>query len=417
MHIKTYREAKQYLESLIPDPEERRKGNLRLERIRHLLELLGNPQNRFKSIHIGGTSGKGSTAFLISSLLVSAGYKVGLHLSPHLQVITERMQVNNRFINVKDFVKLVNDIQPLVDRVEREGRFGRPSYFEVLVALSFQYFAIKKVDIAVIEVGLGGTFDATNVIHPLVAVITNVSLDHTDILGDTIEKIAQDKAGIIKEGIEVVTGASQMNVIEIIEKRCKEKGAQLTKMKISGLFQEQNAALAIAAVKKLEKQRFFVSHEVIKKILHEATFAGRLEIVRKDPLTIVDGAHNPAKMQALVGSLKVLFPKKKFISIIAFKKGKDIKAMLQELLPITSKFVLTRFHSATDTGPDVSMPLDQITRVLSSIAPNTPYHVQEKITKLPTRPTLITGSLYLVGELRNRWYPWRKVLENRTWYV
>lgn len=417
MEIDTYGKAKRYLESLIPDPEARRQGNMRLDRIRHLLAFLGNPQNQFKSVHIGGTSGKGSTAYLISSFLARAGYKVGLHLSPHLQVITERMQINNRFISENDFDRLVNEIQPLVDRVGREGGFGNPSYFEVLVALSFHYFAIKKVDIAVIEVGLGGTLDATNVIHPLVAVITNVDLDHTEILGSTVEKIASDKAGIIKGRIDVVTGATQPGVLEIIEQRCKQKHAKLTKLALSGLFQEQNTELALAVIKTLEKHGFFVSDEIIKKTLREATFAGRLEIVKKDPLTILDGAHNPTKMQALVKALQQLFPKAKFTSIVGFKKGKDAESMIKELLPVTSKFVLTRFHLTTDTGGDMSVDPKKIAEMVRDMRSSTPYIIQEQEAILPSSKTLFTGSLYLVGEFRNRWYPWQKVLENRTWYV
>ena len=415
MYIKTYQQAQRYLESLIPDPEAKRKGNLRLERIRDLLALLRNPEKKYKSVHIGGTSGKGSTAYFVSALLINAGYKVGLHISPHLQVLTERMQVNNRFIKEEKFVSLVNDVQALVEEVEKRGVYGKPSYFEVLVALSFQYFAIEKVDIAIIEVGLGGTLDATNVTHPLVGVVTNVSLDHTQILGNTVEKIARDKAGIIKQGIEVVTSAIQPSILHIIAQRCKKMGARLTTLKPTGLFQEQNTALALAVVKKLEGQGFFVSDEAIQRTLQKARFAGRLEVMQESPLVILDGAHNPAKMKALIVSLQKLFSMMTFTSIVAFKKGKDVKTMLKELLPVTNEFIFTRFHITTDTGGDMSLNPEGIVAILREINSPIPYTIQEKVI-LPDTPTLITGSLYFVGEMRNRWYPWQAVLEKRSWY-
>ncbi len=415
MHIETYQQAQCYLESLIPDPEAKRKGNLRLERICHLLELLGNPQETLKSVHVGGTSGKGSTSYLISSFLANAGYRVGLHISPHLQVITERMQVNNQFVDEKTFCHLVENIQPFVEEVSKRGKFGRPSYFEVLVALSFQYFAQEKVDLAVIEVGLGGTFDATNVIHPLVAVITNVSLDHTELLGGTVEVIATDKAGIIKEGIEVITGATQPSVLGIIELRCKEKGAKLAKLVLAGTFQDQDAAVALEAVKKLKNHGFSIDRKVLKSTFKKVKFAGRMEIIKKHPPIILDGAHNPAKMKALVFALRKEFPYTQFISIVAFKRGKAIEEMLKELLPITKEFIITAFHAGTDSGFNMATKSGDIARILKAIAPSKPFRIEENVI-IPNEPTLITGSLYLVGEMRSRWYPWEKVLEERTWY-
>lgn len=442
--IRRYHEARKYLESLIPDEMNKRKGHLRLERISHLLSLLGNPEKTFKAIHVGGTSGKGSTAFLLSSLLSAAGYRVGLHLSPHLQVITERMQVNNRFISASRFCDLIESIKPFIERVDKEGSFGKPSYFEALVALSFQYFAMQKVDLAVIEVGLGGTLDATNVISPLVAIITNVDLDHTEILGDTVEEIAQDKAGIIKEGVKVVSGASQPSVISIIQKRCEEKQAPLMllgkevlikeenssslfsivtpkkeyrnlSLSFYGAHQKKNAALALGALEYLEEFGFFVSDEVICSTFAYLQFAGRIEIARRDPLLIFDGAHNAAKMKALVSALKAGFPKKRFTIIVGFKKGKDARSMLRILLPLSKKFVFTRFHSMTDTGKDISQDPQALTHIIDEIGQETvPREIQEEIAAFPQGDVLVTGSLYLVGELRNRFYPWEKILKART---
>ena len=190
--ILSFQQANKYLEALIPK-EFKSKEALKLERISLLLKLLGDPQNKFKSIHVGGTSGKGSTAYFLSQILVGQGYKTGLHVSPHLQTIRERMQIDGKLISEEEFVKLVNEIKPLVDKVEKDLDLGKPTYFETTVALTFDYFAKHSIDIAVIEVGLGGKLDATNVIYPLISIITNVDLDHVEFLGNTVEKIAKDK--------------------------------------------------------------------------------------------------------------------------------------------------------------------------------------------------------------------------------
>lgn len=436
--VKTYEEATRYLESLIPY------SGQKLESITYLLELLGNPQKKFKSAHVAGTSGKGSTAYLINDFLVRAGYTVGLHISPHLQVLTERMQVNNQYISERDFIGLVNNIKPLVDEVAKKG-YPRPSYFETLVAMSFCYFASKNVGIAVVEVGLGGRLDATNVLTPLVSVITNISFDHTDILGKTLEKVAREKAGIIKKGIDVVSGVTQKNVLTLIQKECDKKHALLMSLrrdivlkKISplkfsllvkgktyrnltlgllGSYQMENAALAIGAVEVLKTHTIMVNEEAIKATLLYGRFAGRLEIVQKNPLVILDGAHNPAKMKALANSLKQMMPVQKFVSIVAIKKGKDAKVILRELLPITKQFIFTIFYRTTDQGANLCQDPEVLKNILKEYSPETPSTIQREIKKLPEEATLITGSLYLVGEMRNRWYPWEKVLEKRSAFV
>ncbi len=188
----SYVEVRDWLESFIPLVYG--KSEFGLVRIENLLKKLGNPEKKFKSIHVGGTSGKGSTAFYVLRLLEFSGYKVGLHISPHLNYIGERMQINGKNISVKRLVSLVNEIKPVVDEIISKQPQITPSYFEILVAISFLYFAKEKVDLAVVEVGLGGRLDATNVLSPEVSVITNIGKDHTEILGDTVEKIAREKA-------------------------------------------------------------------------------------------------------------------------------------------------------------------------------------------------------------------------------
>lgn len=422
IHLSPTKNAVKYLESLIP--KERAKEIYKLNRIRRLLELNGNPENSFKSIHIGGTSGKGSTAYITAALLKEAGHKVGLHLSPHLEKINERMQVNGKPIEDIEFAKLVNWIKPYVKKVEKEG-LGKPTYFEVLVALSFEYFKRKKVDIAVVEVGLGGTLDATNVLKPEVAVITNVDLDHTEILGNTVEKIARDKAGIIKEGIEVVTAARQKSVLEIIKERCKEKHANLTiignhpsvpPLRPIGEHQKINAACAIAAVHRLKDLRPRIKEAHIKKALEKVVIPGRFEIIHPPrsfalgprSCVVLDGAHNPAKMKALVAALKGLYPKKKFTFIFAAKKGKDVESMLRLLAPLAETFYFTQFLATTDFGKNQSMNPKELGKIMKKINPRIPAEIKKTSRDVmgpcilgPRSYFCVTGSLYLVGEVRS----------------
>src|SRR3989338_6269163 len=206
MKIRSYEEAIRYLEGFIGKVIFKvDKATLKhydpLERMRTLLSLLDNPQNRFQSVLVGGTSGKGSTSYLISHILTTAGYKTGLTLSPHLQKVNERLQINGEQISDTKFTDLVNFITQIITQMKKMS-VGAPSYFEILIAMAFKYFADQKVDIAVVEVGMGGEFDATNTLYPLIAVLTNVGLDHTNILGNTVEKIARTKAGIIKKNQE-----------------------------------------------------------------------------------------------------------------------------------------------------------------------------------------------------------------------
>ncbi|HLD27107.1 MAG TPA: folylpolyglutamate synthase/dihydrofolate synthase family protein [Patescibacteria group bacterium] len=441
MSIHTYSDAQKYLESLIPNAQNKRYTNMRLERIEHILRLINNPHHSFQSIHVGGTSGKGSTAYLISRLLTTAGYKIGLHISPHLQTVNERMQINNQPISNQEFTDLVNWIKPYVDKVEENNLYGTPSYFEVLVALSFEYFKRKKVDLAVIEVGLGGTLDATNVINPLIAIITNVSLDHIEILGDTIEKIAEDKSGIIKNNSLVITGATQKTVIDSIKKKCFEKNASLVivdtdaryqikkstingslfdlqtnncqyhdlKLSLLGRHQVKNAICAILAVESLEKYQFTIDEKHIRRAFSTAFFAGRMEIVRHNPTIILDGAHNPAKMNALAEAMHELFHQK-VIVVIGFKQKKDSDGMISALLPIVHRFIITTFSTMTDTGKNLSTHPLKIAKIVEKHAPSLPYiHMPtataaiEYILKQsdPNDIILITGSLYLVGEIRS----------------
>ena len=467
-----YHEVRNWLESFIPYTYS--KENLGLERIRYFLKLLGNPQEKFKSIHVAGTSGKGSTAFYIAKLLQFANpapLKIGLHVSPHLSYIGERMQIftssvipakagirtldpfdntqgkqvendtEDGVIPVKRLIVLVNEIRPIVEAM-KGSKIGSPSYFEILVAASFLYFAKKKVDWAVVETGLGGRLDATNVLNPKLSVITNVGLDHTDILGKTIEKIALEKAGIIKKGTPLVTAASG-KALKVIEKVAKEKNAPLIKVDTQNLekrpkpdikdyliicrdieryidssFASSNFLLALKSVLTLG----FSPDEKSVGQVSKLVFPGRFEKIDKN--VILDAAHNVDKVKFLTKNIKVNTHSNYsnnqigIVLVVAFKKGKDWKKMVDILvknLPV-KKVIATKFWAVTDTGRFAAVEPKEIVRYLKSkwkIEVESFENSQEAVFKAintiqltnyqTTQPVLITGSLYLVGEARTLW--------------
>ena len=432
-----YYDAREWLESFIPLVYG--KEELGLERIKYFLKLLGNPENNFKSIHIAGTSGKGSTAFYCARLLRSSRFtvhgsrnlKVGLHISPHLVDIRERMQINGQLIPLAGFIRLMSRIRPIVESM-KTSKVGSPSYFEILVAASFKYFAKEKVDWAIVEVGLGGRLDATNVLRPKISVITNVGLDHTDILGKTIEKISYEKAGIIKSGVPVVTGA-RGKALGVIEKVAREKRSKVVKIdaKVDSKYPydtiRYNQDLSLLACKTLG---ISLKDDQIKRAF-SAGFAGRFEEI--DRGVIVDGAHNPDKVKALIRWIKASIVDKqslrssqaaglsrsKIVLVIAFKKGKRWKKMVDLLLanlPI-KKVIATEFQAVTDTGlfstVSAKVVADYIKLRRKGVSLTYVYsNSQEAVfkalnltsnSKVTNQLVLVTGSLYLVGEVRTMW--------------
>ena len=371
MPIKDFESARTYLESLIPKEREDYE-RIGLGRMRSLLDAIGNPQDSYPTIHVGGTAGKGSTATMIASILRSAGYRTGLHVSPHLQDIRERMQVNGKFIGEKEFVGLVLKIKKGVEEAEKESGYGRPSYFEALLALSFECFRVEKVEVAVVEVGMGGRLDGTNVISPKVVVLTNVGLDHMEVLGDSIEKIASEKAGIFKKGIDVVTGVTQPSVLKIVDDTAASLGCRVEHLdreikagkvrrseggfsfdlaiggkkhegihlSLMGLHQVGNAALAIAAALRMNDHGFSVDDNQVREALDKIVLPCRFEIVRRNPTVILDGAHNPMKMKSLVDALASNYRGRRIAFVFAVKKDKNVKEMVDLSLPDRFKVLL-----------------------------------------------------------------------------
>ncbi|MFA4844453.1 MAG: folylpolyglutamate synthase/dihydrofolate synthase family protein [Candidatus Margulisiibacteriota bacterium] len=335
--------------------------NLGLERIERLLKELGNPQLRFQSLHVAGTNGKGSTCVMIASILKESGYKVGLYTSPHLFDFRERIKINGRDISRSDFKRGLAKVEALSRSWPEQ-----PTVFEVLTAVAFWYFAEKKIDYAVVEVGLGGRLDATNVLTPLVSVITNIDLEHKAVLGNTLAKIAIEKGGIIKPRVPVITGEQKPAALKVLQYQAEKNGSVLIQVNSQGAglssgligeHQKINAACALAAVRlagiKADK-------EAILRGLARTNWPARFQVVARRPLTIVDGAHNPAGMATLVATLKAEYPDTKFTFIIGAQGDKDAAEMLRLIAPLAKKIIITRSshrQAATQLGGTEPLPL------------------------------------------------------------
>ncbi len=332
-----------------------------LERIQTLLDQLGHPEGQMKFVHIGGTNGKGSTAAMTASVLRAAGYRVGLYTSPFLNRFNERIQINGIEISDEELERLVSEVRPFADSME-----DLPSEFELITAIAFLYFSRMHCDIVVLEVGLGGEFDATNVIGcPEVAVLTSIGLDHTAVLGTTVAEIAKTKAGIIKASGDVVSYGHLPEADEQIETACAAQNARLWPVNfdllettslnleyrtfrygsMDGLripllaeYQPRNAAVAITALSVLAHKGWHITGQNIRDGLEQVQWPGRFEVLGQHPVFLLDGSHNPQGMAATICSLKELFPEQKFVFLLSIMADKDVDAMLQQLLPLAEQF-------------------------------------------------------------------------------
>ncbi len=421
-----------------------------LDRIQAMLEMLGNPHQQIRFVHIAGTNGKGSTAAMLASILKTAGFKVGLYTSPYLNSFSNRMAINGFDIEHEELVELIGRVCPVVEKVTADDRFGQPTEFEVVTLLALTYFAHKQVDIVVLEVGLGGRLDATNVVTPLLSVITNVSLDHTDVLGSTVEAVAAEKAGIIKKNIPVLTASDDQVVLETISLRASELNAPLYCMfspqngtagktnRISfyrqsfsdqgqtfnyrgynwffdnlfipllGEYQLCNAATALAALELLADQCISVDEEAIRRGLSETIWPGRLELLQQRPKLIMDGAHNPAAIKHLAEAIREYFRYHRLILIIGIMTDKDVSAMMSAILPLAEMTIFTKadLPRAADPGYLAGVALHQLDynqqkiRVIDDIG-----SALETGLKLasPKDIVLVTGSFYTVSDARTYW--------------
>jgi dihydrofolate synthase/folylpolyglutamate synthase len=411
-----------------------------LRRVEELMRSLGNPHLKAASVHIAGTKGKGSVAAMVSSVLTASGYKTGLYTSPHLIDIRERFQVDGNMISGAEFSAIIDEIKPAVDAINRRASYGQLTTFEIMTALAFVFFSRHGVDLQVVEVGLGGRLDATNVILPEVCIITPVNLDHTDVLGDTIAEIAAEKAGIIKEGIPVISAPQVDEAMQVIERKSLEHHSQLIKvgkdvtwqdagfnpaelqLKVKGRLndyrlsipllgccQMENAATAVAALEVLSEKGFNITPLAIKKGMAQVKWPGRFQVLKEKPLIIVDGAHNVLSVCELKKSLLYYYNDYfrqegvqsgiEKILVFGASADKDIKGMIAELAPLFDKIIVTR--SKHPRSMDIALLKEECNN--SGIGVESAGDVSKAI-ELAKRQALsnslicITGSLFIAGD-------------------
>jgi dihydrofolate synthase/folylpolyglutamate synthase len=440
--IKDYTSALNFLYEHIPQNMNKMfPGENGLDRVKYYMNLMGDPQDSLKVIHIAGTSGKGSTSTIISKVLTEQGFKVGLSLSPHIIDIRERFQVNDSFISEDEFYNYVKSIEPFTKKVADSG-YGALTYFEIITGLAYYIFADKKVDYAVMETGMGGLLDGTNVVSSKnkVCVINQIGLDHTKILGDTIGKIAEQKAGIIQEENTVIALWQRISARVPIEKRVQEKHALLYWIKeeaiknskididksefdfqfhgykfkklelvLHGEFQIKNCSLALAAVIIVgEKNNFHLYEDKVRSALKKVFIPGRMQVFysqKSGKSIIADGAHNPQKMSAFIKSLKELYPNEKFTFLIAIKRDKNFSKMLKYITPVAEDIVVTSFFTKNQDLMHLSTEPEKIKKELLKLnftnvtVAETPQEALESCLRNSKNKIVITGSFYLVAEL------------------
>lgn len=423
----TYREALEWIHSLL-------KFGIKpgLKRVEWLLERTGNPEKKIRSIHIAGTNGKGSTVEYIRSIMNEAGYSVGTFTSPYLISFNERVSLNRIPISDEELLHYARIVKPLVEEVALTD-LGSPTEFEVITVISLLYFADKQPDIVVYETGLGGLYDSTNVITPILSLITNIGFDHMGILGETLKEIAFQKAGIIKQDVPVITTADQTEAREVIQLKAKEMNAQnyflnrdfsiehiestnsgerfiytdtenkkSMKFNISmmGTHQIKNAGLAVAAVKNLTRvHRFEVSPSDITDGLRKANWAGRFEKVSHSPDIIIDGAHNEQGVAALKQTLNNHYGEKRIFLLFAALEDKAYATMLQDLSSVVYEACFTTFDFPRAASAEQLLresPLENSYSIPSWS--EALQHVKDQLQKEDV--LVITGSLYFISEIR-----------------
>ncbi|HXR03726.1 MAG TPA: folylpolyglutamate synthase/dihydrofolate synthase family protein [Verrucomicrobiae bacterium] len=398
-----------------------------LENTFKLASLAGNPQNRLRFIHVAGTNGKGSTCAMLESIYRAAGLRTGLFTSPHLVSLRERIQVNRRLISEGDVVRLVEELRrtgvaPVSEQKKEtaqaeqkngDRRDACPTFFEFVTVMALKFFAEQKCDLVIWETGLGGRLDATNIVTPLASVVTNIGIEHSEWLGDTFEKIAAEKAGIIKSAVPVITAARPGEGLEVIASVARGQRAPLTvvdesqvhcplldtvELPLHGAHQKLNAATAVATVRVLDRQ-FPVSDEILRRGLLKVDWPGRMQRVTttSGQTVLLDGAHNPASAEALRAALQAEFPDAKPAVIFGVFKDKDSVSMCHSLAPLAGRLLLTPVHSDRTEDP---ARLVAACREANSLSPiEVCASLAQAVERAAGEPfVVITGSLYLVGE-------------------
>jgi len=424
-------------------------SKLGLDRTEKLLEFLGNPHKKLKCIHIAGTNGKGSTSAMVSKILVEAGYKVGSYISPFIEEFEERIQINNKNISKSDLSDIITEVSKAVTKVVELG-YINPTEFEIITCASFLYFYKNNIDYAVIEVGLGGRLDSTNVITPILSIIMSISLDHTLILGDTIGKIAYEKAGIIKSGIPVVVYPQQKESYDVIEKTCGEKKCKLIKVpeesvvylgkenlqhiviasmdgeilrshksitqkiKVStlnndyiielallGKHQLLNCSVAVHAIEALIGLGVIISKDSIINGLRNVEWPARLEVMNERPLVVIDGAHNIDGIKKVTESIDMYFNYDKIILVLGILSDKQVEEMIKTIVPKVSRVITVTPHSErAELAEELKVQVEKYTTKCEAIEDYTLAY-RKALSYCSDRDLLlVSGSLYMVGDMR-----------------
>ena len=395
-----------------------------LERVSELCRALGDPQKDIQCIHVAGTNGKGSFCAMLSSILKEAGYRVGLYTSPHMVRFNERMRVNGECISDDDLAEITEAVKPYADMME-----DRPTEFELVTAIAFQYFKKMKCDIVILETGLGGRLDATNVIEaPVASVITGIDLDHTAILGDTYEKIAYEKAGIIKQNAPVVLGDCNDSALSVLLEVAKERSSAVRRadlsalsqisysldgtvfsykryadlsLSLAGIYQPKNCATVIECVDTLRECGYEISDEALYAGLSKTKWVGRFEVLSKNPLVIYDGGHNPQGVKAFVDSLRSVISDQKVCLLCGVLRDKDYDHMIKELSGVAcAVFTLTIDNPR-------ALPAEELAQMLSNKGvqatackdPKEAVHAAYAYALDNDLPLVMNGSLYMYSEV------------------
>jgi dihydrofolate synthase/folylpolyglutamate synthase len=395
-----------------------------LGRTQELLSRMGNPEKKLRFIHVAGTNGKGSTAAMLASILQQAGYKTGLYTSPYILRFHERMQVNGQEISDEDLATITEFVRP-----HAEAMADHPTEFELVSCIAFEYFMRQNCDIVVLEVGMGGELDSTNVIDtPEVAILTNIGLDHTEFLGDTLEKIAATKSGIIKPGGAAVIYRASASVEAVIEDHCKQVGAKLVKadfdalhsishdldgqvfdaagfpalhLPLLGEHQMRNTAVVLAAVGVLRDKGYHITDDQVRAGLAHVSWPGRFEVLRKEPLFLVDGGHNPQCIEALVANIRDYLAGRRLTVLTGVLADKDFHCMYANVAPYATEFLTVTPDSPRSlSAEDLKTYLEQFGKPVTACAT-----VEEGVAEAIRRAgkdgvVLAYGSLYMVGAIR-----------------
>jgi dihydrofolate synthase/folylpolyglutamate synthase len=403
-----------------------------LSHVEELLSRIGDPQLAARTVHIAGTKGKGSVSAMIAQVLSTSGYRTGLYTSPHLLNLRERIRVDGNLISEAEFATVMTELRPFIESMKQDNTLRQLTYFEVLTVLAFAYFKKKQVDFQVLEVGLGGRLDATNVVtKPVVCIITSISLDHTQILGNTLGEIAREKAGIIKQGSWVVLSPQPEEAASVISDICREKEAKVVQVgnditchkiggdlhhqslviesrtgkhqvsiPLLGDFQLENASVAVGALEILSSAGFAISATNIAQGLAQVKWPGRFQILQQHPTVLVDGAHNVASIKRLVNNINAYFAHKRIFLVFGTSSDKDIPGIINELVSLSPQVIVTR---ASHSSRAASLPTLAAEFTKRGIEPETRETVAQALSRAlslseKTDVICVTGSLFVVAE-------------------